>query len=42
VGFFCWFFFPLIRKCDDLYIPGLGSGTLRRCCPVAVGVALLE
>ena len=30
-------------KCyDGLYILGLGSGTIRTCGPVRVGVALLE
>ena len=28
--------------CDDLYMTGLGSGTVRRCGLVGVGVALLK
>jgi hypothetical protein len=30
------------KKSSGLYILGLGSGTIRRCCLVGVGVALLE
>jgi hypothetical protein len=29
-------------ECDGLYMLGPGSGTIRRCGPVAVGVALLK
>ena len=29
-------------KCDSLYMLGPGSGTISRCEPVGVGVALLE
>ena len=29
-------------ECDGLYMLGPGSGTIRRCGPVGVGVALLE
>ena len=28
--------------CDSLYMLGPGSGTIRKCGPVGVGVALLE
>ena len=31
-----------VHTCDCLYILGPGSGTIRRCDPVGVGVALLE
>jgi hypothetical protein len=30
------------RYCDGLYMLGTGSGTIKRCGPVGVGVALLE
>jgi hypothetical protein len=32
----------LIGLCDGLYMLGPESGTIRRCSPVGVGVALLE
>jgi len=31
-----------LEYCDGWYILGPGSGTIRRCGPVGVGVALLE
>ena len=31
----------VIDTCDRLYMLGPGSGTIRRCGPVGVGVALL-
>ena len=34
--------FLKFRECDGLYMLGPGSGTIRRCGPVRVGVALLE
>jgi hypothetical protein len=33
---------PTDISCDGLYMLGPGSGTIRRCGPVEVGVALLE
>ena len=31
-----------ISKCDGLYVLGSGSGTIRKCGFIGVGVALLE